>query len=326
MGDVDELSRLFVEHEMWLTVERGLSPNSIASYRRDLRRYAAYLAAAAKGPTDLSEDTVARYVGRLADARDEEGRRQFAPASVARALAAVRSFHRFCAAEGLLARDLGDDVGAPPVPRGAPKALTEEQVTDLIDAVAGDSPTSRRDRAILEVLYGSGMRISELVGLDLASIDHEEGFLRVLGKGSKERVVPFAGSAAACLTAYLEGGRPQLLAHAGARRSDRDAIFLNVRGGRLTRQGCWGVVRRSGRLAGIEQALSPHVLRHSCATHMLDRGADIRYVQELLGHARISTTQIYTKVSVERLREVFDAAHPRARLPTERTVGSAFHG
>jgi integrase/recombinase XerD len=201
----------------------------------------------------------------------------------------------------------------PKVPKGLPKALSEQEVASLLDAVEGDDPIARRDRAILEVLYGTGLRISELVGLSLADLDLDAGLLRAFGKGSKERIVPVGRFATASLVAWLgPGGRPDLEPERWARRGDAEAIFLNTRGGRLSRQGAWIVVRRAGEQVGLGGRLSPHVLRHSCATHMLDHGADIRSVQELLGHASISTTQVYTLVSPERLLSVYRAAHPRA--------------
>jgi len=186
-------------------------------------------------------------------------------------------------------------------------------VEALLEAVVGDDAAARRDRAILEVLYGTGLRISELVGLRLGDVDLESALLRAFGKGSKERVVPVGRHAIAALTDWLApGGRPALAPEQWKRRADADAVFLNRRGGRLTRQGAWLVVTRWGRIAGLDGKLTPHVLRHSCATHMLDHGADIRAVQEMLGHASVSTTQVYTKVSTERLFAAYRAAHPRA--------------
>jgi integrase/recombinase XerD len=312
----DRLSRLLDEHDSWLTVERGLAANSLAAYRRDLRRYAAFLRARGEeDPLAVREETVLAYVEHLRSACDDDGRPRFAPASIARALVAVRSFHRFCLEEGLLVVDPSDQVGAPRVPQGIPKALSESEVESLLDAVVGDAALALRDRAIVESLYATGVRISELVGLDRRDLDVEEGLVRVLGKGGKERIVPVGRSARDALTTYLAHGRPELVR--SRRRSGRDAeaVFLNVRGGRLSRQSCWKIVRTAGERAGLGGRLSPHILRHSCATHMLDRGADIRVVQELLGHASLSTTQIYTKVSPERLRAVYEAAHPRARFP-----------
>ncbi len=308
----DRLGALLAEYDTWLRVERGLASNSLAAYRRDLRRYARFLRG--RGAADLEqvdEAMVASYVRTLERERDDEGARKFAPASIARALAAVRSFHRFCLEEGFAARDPAEDVGAPRVPQGIPKALSEADVLALLGAVAGDDPRARRDRAMLESLYGSGARISELVGLDRRDLDLDDGLLRVFGKGRKERVVPIGRGARDALVEYLEMGRPTLAA--ASRRGAPEALFLNARGTRLTRQGAWLIVRAAGDRAGLGERLFPHVLRHSCATHMLDRGADIRVVQELLGHASLSTTQVYTKVSPERLRAVYDAAHPRAK-------------
>lgn len=236
-----------------------------------------------------------------------------AASSVSRALVAVRSLHRFLVEEAGAHADPAAAVAPPPVPRGLPKALSETEVTTLLDAVVGHDPIARRDRAILEVLYGTGMRISELVGLSLGDVDVAGGVIRAFGKGSRERLVPLAGLAADAMAEWLQiSGRGALVPARWARRGDAEAVLLNARGGRLSRQGAWGIVRGNARRVGLEDRLSPHVLRHSCATHMLDHGADIRSVQELLGHASISTTQLYTLVSNERLWSVYRAAHPRA--------------
>jgi integrase/recombinase XerD len=291
----------------WLAVERGRSANTLAAYRRDLRRYAQFLAERDRTvehaePADL-DDAVA--------AARREG---LAPASVARYAVAVRGLYRFLSAEDVTERDPGADLEPPSVPKGLPKALSEDAVTRLLDAVVGDDPVARRDRAILETLYGAGLRISELTGLSLGDVDLVGRLLRVFGKGSKERIVPLGRMAAAALAAWLDpAGRGELEPERWARRGDAEAVFLNSRGGRLSRQGAWAVVRKYGDRAGFGDELTPHVLRHSCATHMLDHGADIRTLQDLLGHASISTTQIYTKVSAERLWQVYDSAHPRAR-------------
>lgn len=332
----DLLSRLLREYDLWLGLERGVAVNTRRAYARDLRRYARFLRAA--GVTDaaaIGEHTVAAHVDEMSAARDEEGRPIYSPATVARALVAVRSFHRFCLAEGHLQDDPSEEVGAPRVPQGVPKALALDDVVRLLDGIEGTDPPAVRDRAIVETLYGTGMRISELVGLDLDAVDLEAGLVRVLGKGSRERMVPVGNTARQMLDEYIEWGRPELVPRQFARRGDAEAVFLNARGGRLTRQGCWMIVRRHGQRAGLDDRLTPHVLRHSCATHMLERGADLRVVQELLGHSRVSTTQIYTKVTAERLRSVYDAAHPRARARTSRAVrkrrsrmpasGSAFY-
>jgi integrase/recombinase XerD len=308
----DRLDQLVAEHETWLGAERGLRPNTLAAYRRDLRAYAAFLRKKdVDDPAVVDEGLVLEYVATLERARTEDDERRYSPASIARMVVAVRSFHRFCVDEGAAARDPTDDLRAPRVPLGIPKALDRIEVEHLLEAVVGDTPGPVRDRAILETLYASGMRISELVGLDRADVSLEDGLVRVFGKGAKERIVPIGRPARAAIDQYLANARP-MLARA-TRRASAEALFLNLRGGRLTRQGCWGIVRAAAARAGLADRVSPHVLRHSCATHLLEGGADIRVVQEVLGHASVSTTQVYTKVSSERLRAVYDAAHPRSR-------------
>jgi integrase/recombinase XerD len=299
-----------------LSVERGLAANSLAAYRRDLRRYEAFLRARHDtDPAAIREATVHAYVRHL-ESLVEDGRRVLAPASVARAVVAVRSFHRFCAREGFVETDPSEDVGAPRVPLGIPKALDEEEIDQILGAITGTDALAQRDRALLELLYGTGARISEAVGLDLGDLDLEGATIRVLGKGSKERVVPVGRSARDALATYLADGRLALRQVRSRTARDADAVLLNSRGGRISRQACWAIVRRAGARVALGERLSPHVLRHSCATHMLDHGADLRVVQELLGHASVSTTQVYTKVSPERLRAVYESAHPRARLST----------
>jgi integrase/recombinase XerD len=295
----------------WLAVEKGRSANTLAAYRRDLAAYQEFLVARGLAPTAVTERVVEDYLAFLRAA----GR---APASVARALVSVRSLHRFLEDEGQAPTNPAGDVEPPRVPSGLPKALSEAEVGTLLGAVTGDDAVARRDRAILEVLYGCALRVSELVGLGLADLDLGSGLLRAFGKGSKERVVPVGRLAARALADWLApGGRDALVPARWARRGDAEAVFLNMRGGRLSRQGAWGIVRGYGDAVGLGDRLSPHVLRHSCATHMLDHGADIRVVQELLGHASISTTQVYTKVSGARLRQIYEAAHPRAKLRSQ---------
>jgi integrase/recombinase XerD len=295
------------EHLTWLAAEKGRSPNTLRAYRRDLRSYWAWLDERGLGLDDVAPTDLDAYVGQLRD-------RGLAPASVKRSLVAVRSLHRFRAEEGLASTDPGAGVETPRVPAGLPKALTEEEIARLLDQVVGDDPVARRDRALLELLYGTGARISEVCGLSLGDVDLDGGLLRLFGKGARERVVPLGRMARTALVAWLDdAGRGAMAPEQWARRGDADAVLLNQRGGRLSRQGAWTIVRRHGRGAGLDGRLTPHVLRHSCATHMLDHGADIRAVQELLGHASISTTQVYTLVSNERLFAVYDQAHPRAR-------------
>lgn len=289
----------------WLTVERGLAPGTLDAYRRDVRRWSGWcdahgIAASAVGPDDFTA-----FVASLATAEPP-----LAASSVKRLLSAVRGFHRFCRAEGLLRADPTELVVGPKLPRPIPKALDADEVSALLDTASGDDPAALRDRAILEVLYGTGARIAELVGCDVDDVDLERGWLRLFGKGRKERHVPLGRPAADAMEQYLVRARPQLVRPDG----DRHAVFLNRRGGgRLTRQAVWQMLKARAAPLGIDDRLSPHVLRHSCATHMLDGGADIRMVQELLGHASIATTQIYTKVDRRRLQSVYVAAHPRAR-------------
>ena len=292
----------------WLLSERGRAANTLAAYRRDLTQYSQWLDA-----RGLSVDTVSTVdVFELIAERRRQGS---APSTIARQLASIRSLHRFLVNEEHRRDDPTADVEGLRVPAGIPKALAEEQVTALLSAVTGDDPIARRDRALLELLYGTGARISEVCDLSMGDIDFDARLVRLFGKGSKERIVPFGRAAALALDHWFApGGRLELAPEPWRRRDDATAVFLNTRGGRLTRQAAWAVVKKYGRRAGLDAVhqLSPHVLRHSCATHLLDHGADLRVVQELLGHASISTTQVYTKVSQERLWQVYRDAHPRA--------------
>ena len=261
----------------------------------------------------IEESTIHGYVDHMRGLCSDDGQRKLSDTSIARALVAVRSFHRFAVLEGGIDVDPAQDVGAPRVAQGIPKALSEAEVEKILSSDDRQDVFGLRDRAMLELLYASGLRISELVGLDLDAIDLDDGQVRVLGKGSKERFVPVGRTARVTIERYLAIGRLILRDSRPRGKAETDAIFLNARGGRLTRQACWQIVRDAGERAGIQDRLTPHVLRHCFATHMLDHGADIRVVQELLGHASVSTTQIYTKVSPDRLRSAYEAAHPRAR-------------
>ncbi|MCU1394606.1 MAG: xerD [Ilumatobacteraceae bacterium] len=290
----------------WMATERGRSRNTLLAYRRDLDGYCAWLDRHGATLTDVTTTQLVAFVG-------ERRASGSAPASVARQLAAIRMLHRFMLDEGMSASDPTADLDGVRVPSGIPKPLSEVDVASLLAAVVGDTPVARRDRALLEFLYATGARIGEAVGLSLGDIDLESGLVRLFGKGSKERIVPFGRAAAAALRAWLSAdGRARMCPERWARRGDSDAVFLNHRGSRLSRQSAWLIVSTYGRACGLEKDLSPHVLRHSCATHLLDHGADLRIVQEMLGHASISTTQIYTKVSQERLWDVYRSAHPRA--------------
>lgn len=307
--------RGYLDH---LTVERGLAANTLASYRRDLARYLASLAAA--GVTDLAAVSTGQIEEHLARLRaGDDGHPPLAASSAARAASAVRGLHRFALREGLAGADPSRDVRPPVPPRRLPRALPVDDVIRLLEtagavATAGDTaPLALRDRALLEFLYGTGARISEAVGAAVDDLDVDDGVALLRGKGGRSRLVPVGGHALRALAAYLVRARPGL---AAAGRGT-PAVFLNARGGPLTRQGAWTILRRAAQHAGLPvdgpQAVSPHTLRHSYATHLLDGGADVRVVQELLGHASVTTTQVYTLVTVDRLREVYATAHPRAR-------------
>jgi integrase/recombinase XerD len=305
---MEALPRDAEEFLSWLEVERGRSPRTLAAYRRDLGTYQEALGEGGIGAATSAD--VAAYLAAL--------RRTHGSSSVARALSSIRGFHRFLVEEGVRGDDPTLDLPSISVTDLLPKALSEEETGQLLGAVVGSGPVVLRDRALLEVLYGTGARVSEVVGLNLGDVTGAvEGadlpLLRVLGKGDKERVVPLGRLARAALADWLSGeGRPLLEPKKWRRRNDAEAVFLNARGGRLTRVGVFGVVKKYAGRVGLADKVSPHVLRHSCATHMLGRGADVRVVQELLGHASIATTQRYTKVSPEHLRRAYESAHPRA--------------
>jgi integrase/recombinase XerD len=291
----------------WMAVERGRSLNTLSSYRRDLNSYVAALTAAGSDLRTVTTAVVEQYVGE----RRAAGR---APSSVAREVAAIRMLHRFLSDERIRSDDPTADLEGVRVPAGLPKPLSEDEAARLIEAAGSGDPVGRRDRAIMELLYATGMRVSELCGLSLGDIDRSERVVRVFGKGAKERIVPFGGACRDALDDWLGPmGRPKLVPARWARRGDAESVFIGVRGGRLGRQHVWAILQKYGEAVGIADHLSPHVLRHSCATHLLDHGADLRIVQEMLGHASISTTQVYTKVSQERLMDVYRSSHPRAR-------------
>jgi integrase/recombinase XerD len=313
----------------YLVVERGLAANTVQSYQRDLRRYAEVLAA--RGKTDLGDVTsldVAEF--RAALRTGDADHPPLAVTSVGRAVVAVRGLHAFARAQGLTDDDPAREVAPPPPPRRLPKAIGVDEVERLLDAAGSTQdpdPRVLRDRALLEFLYSTGARISEATGLDVDDLDYLAADPAVLlrGKGGKQRYVPVGSYAVRALDAYLVRGRPALASavsrntasstdvsrNTAASRKASPAVFLNARGGRLTRQGAWGVLREAAVRSG-KSGISPHTLRHSFATHLLDGGADIRVVQELLGHASVTTTQVYTLVTVDKLREVYAAAHPRA--------------
>ncbi|MEM8618303.1 MAG: site-specific tyrosine recombinase XerD [Actinomycetota bacterium] len=292
----------------WMLAEKGRSPNTLTAYRRDLRAYSQWLAERGSSIERVDRAELVEFV----DARRHSG---VATSTLARQLAAIRMLHRFLAIESYRSDDPTADLEGVRVPTGLPKPLTEDEVERLLAAAAPNDPPGRRDLALLELLYATGARISEAVGLSIGDLDTEQRLVRLFGKGAKERIVPYGGSAARALDAWFEtDGRVAFVPERWRRRDDADAVFLNQRGGRLSRQAAWNIVKQRAARAGLTGDLSPHVLRHSCATHLLDHGADLRIVQEMLGHASISTTQVYTRVSQERLFDVYRSAHPRATL------------
>jgi integrase/recombinase XerD len=306
-GDpVTEVCRRYLDH---LTVERGLAVNSLTAYRRDLRRYRAFLASRQVPSLDfVDENVIADFLAALR--RGDEEHRPLSPSSAGRTLVTVRGLHRFAHREGDVEADAARPVRPPRAPRRLPKALSVTDVEALLQATGGpegtaDEPAALRARALLELLYGTGARISEAVGLDVDDLDLHTGTVRLRGKGAKERIVPVGSYARAALENWLVRGRPALQPRV-------PAAFVNNRGGRISRQTAWTVLQQTAVRAGLTASVSPHVLRHSFATHLLDGGADVRVVQELLGHASVTTTQVYTLVTVDRLREVYAAAHPRA--------------
>jgi len=292
-----------------LAVERGLAANTLVSYRRDLRRYVEHLAIAGlRGLDEVSESTVSEFLARLREGGD--GHAPLSSSSAARAVVAVRGLHRFAVREGLTGADPASSVRPPSPPRRLPRAIPLEDVERLLDAAgSADGPRGLRDRALLELLYGTGARISEAVGLTVDDVEVGGSTVILRGKGGRERIVPLGRYAAQALDGYLVRARPALAA--GGRGTPR--LFLNARGGPLTRQSAWAILRAAAGRAGLTGRISPHTLRHSFATHLLDGGADVRVVQELLGHASVTTTQMYTLVTVQHLREVYATAHPRAR-------------
>ncbi|RFU19247.1 site-specific tyrosine recombinase XerD [Geodermatophilus marinus] len=312
-GDVARVVTGYLDH---LAVERGLAANTIASYRRDLRRYTAFLGAAGvRGLGEVAEADVAAFLAALRQGDDEHP--PLSSTSAARAVVAVRGLHRFALLDGLVPSDVAHEVRPPAPARRLPKAIPVESVVALIEAAGSvEGPRGLRDRALLELLYGTGARISEAVGLAVDDLDRGQAVVRLAGKGGKQRVVPVGSYALRAVEDYLVRARPALAA-AGRGGVRGGALFLNARGGPLSRQSAWAILRTAAERAGgpdgeLARRVSPHTLRHSFATHLLDGGADVRVVQELLGHASVTTTQVYTLVTVDRLREVWATSHPRA--------------
>lgn len=311
------IDRAITDYLQHMAVERGLAANTLTAYRRDLARYSRYLAAAGCArPGDITRRHVTGYVQALSDGSD--GGSALGVRSAARTVVAVRGLHKFWALEGHTPADPASEVHPPMAGKRLPKAISVDEVTRILEAAGTDTATGLRDRALLEFLYSTGARISEAVGLDVDDISlpdpeapsRETGpaIVRLFGKGSKERLVPLGSYGARALDAYLVRGRPLL----AAKGKGTPGLFLNARGGRISRQSAWTILKAAAEKANITRDVSPHTLRHSFATHLLEGGADVRVVQELLGHASVTTTQVYTLVTADTLREIYAAAHPRA--------------
>jgi integrase/recombinase XerD len=296
---------LLLDFLAYLEFERGLARNTLSAYRTDLMQYGAFLAARGLDATEASSADVGDFLAELA--RDGE-RPAASAATLSRKTACLRSFYRHLRRGGLTDSDPTANLRPPRKGRALPKVLSYAEVKKLLESVSGAEPPELRDRAILEVMYGCGLRSSETIDLEVGSVDLEHGFLRAFGKGSKERIVPVGREAAAALKRYLRDGRPAI-----AGGGDERALFLNQRGGALTRQGLYKIIRGRARDVGLGERMSPHTLRHSFATHLLSGGCDLRSVQEMLGHADVATTQIYTHLSAEDVKQVYFEAHPRAR-------------
>ena len=292
----EDALRLFLEY---LTVEKGLARNTILSYARDVRKFLGFLKAGKLVWNRVPEETIVRFIHR-------ESRAGLSARSLARLISALRSFFKFLVLSGFVKKDPSSQLTTPSTWLSLPKFLTVKEVEELIRAPDDKKPRGVRDRAMLEVLYGSGLRVSELASLKLAEVNLEDGFLICRGKGGKERIVPLGRSACGAVGRYLAEVRPLVVS------GERDELFLSRRGKPFTRQGLWKLIRQHAREAGLAAKISPHILRHSFATHLLERGADLRSVQLMLGHSQITTTQIYTHVSRDLIRRVYDQFHPRA--------------
>jgi integrase/recombinase XerD len=309
-----QLTELTLDFLAYLELERGLSRNTLEAYRSDLQQFGQFLDVQRVGPLAVTGPLLAAFVSELAEGTPAGRpggpiRRPVAPATLSRKIACLRSFYRHLRREEILTEDPTAEL-RPPRPRARlPKVLSRDEVAQLLAQPQGRAPAALRDRALLETMYACGLRASEATGLELAHLDLEAGVLRAHGKGSKERLVPVGSQAIRALQEYLEHGRPRLV---GLREEPR--VFVNLRGGGLTRQGLYKIVQRHARSAGLEQRMSPHTLRHTFATHLLAGGCDLRSLQEMLGHADIGTTQMYTHLSAERLRDVYFDAHPRAQI------------
>ena len=315
------LRELTIDFLAYLELERGLSRNTLEAYASDLAQYGVFLGQRGVDPLRVSPRDLADFVTQLATGTpaspdpDTAVRRPAAPATLQRKIACLRSFYRHLRREGILESDPTGDLRAPRSRERLPKVLSRDEVNRLLAQPRGISPAALRDRALLETMYACGLRASEAIGLELAHLDIEAGILLARGKGAKERIVPVGSAALRALEAYLERARPVLVGNA-----DENHIFVNLRGGALSRQGLYKIVQGHARSAGLDARMSPHTLRHTFATHLLAGGCDLRSLQEMLGHADIGTTQVYTHLSSERLRDVYFDAHPRAQLSRPATV------
>jgi integrase/recombinase XerD len=299
---------LVLDFLAYLELERGLSRNTLEAYRSDLLQYGAFLQRNALDPLEVGRAELEAFVGELASGADD--RPAAAPSTLQRKVACLRSFYRHLRREGVLDRDPTAELKAPRKRQRLPQVLSRGEVAVLLAQPRGTDPAALRDRALLELMYACGLRASEAIGLDVAEVDLEAGILRARGKGSKERLVPVGRTALAAVAVYVERGRPRLAEHG----VDGGRLFVNARGGPLTRQGLYKIVQRHAKTAGLDGKMSPHTLRHTFATHLLAGGCDLRSLQEMLGHADIATTQIYTHLSAERLKDVYYKAHPRAEV------------
>jgi integrase/recombinase XerD len=300
------IESLLLDFLAYLELERGLSRNTLEAYRSDLLQYGEFLERRGLEPASVVHGEVATFLSEL----------NVAPSTLSRKVACLRSFYRYLRREGAVEHDPTADLRGPRKPQRLPRVLTREQVARLLEQPRGTAPLALRDRALLELMYACGLRASEAIGLELADVDLEEGLLCARGKGSKERIVPIGRQAVTAVRAYVRSGRPALIA-AGSRSTAaiHARVFLNSRGGGLTRQGLYKIIQGHARRAGLQERMSPHTLRHSFATHLLAGGCDLRSLQEMLGHADLATTQLYTHLSSERLKQAYFSAHPRAENP-----------
>jgi integrase/recombinase XerD len=305
------LTDLMLDFLGYLELERGLSRNTLEAYRSDLQQFSEFLTRRGLDPLSINPVQLASFVSELADGRG--GRPAVAPATLQRKVACLRSFYRHLRRERLIEHDPASELRGPRSRARLPQVLSRDEVIRLLAQPTGTSPAALRDRALLETMYACGLRASEAIGLELSALDLDAGILRAHGKGSKERIVPIGSKAVESLRAYLEKGRPKLV---GLR--DEPRVFVNLRGAGLSRQGLYKIVQRHAKSAGLAHRMSPHTLRHSFATHLLAGGCDLRSLQEMLGHADIATTQVYTHLSADRLRDVYFDAHPRAQLDRSR--------